>query len=105
MSLSVDQAIPCGLLLNELVTNAVKHAFRGGRRGTLRVELSRLDETALRLTVADDGVGAPSGFDIQGSESLGLQIVATLVEQLDADLSVDGRNGMKFDITIPTEAG
>ncbi len=60
VSLGVDRAIPCGLVLNELITNALKHGFTDGRRGTIRVELVRLDATRLRLTVTDDGAGLPA---------------------------------------------
>jgi len=65
LALAVDKAIPCGLALNELITNALKHAFPSGRRGTIRVELSKREEGMLRLVVKDDGVGLPAGTDIR----------------------------------------
>lgn len=104
LALAVDRAIPCGLVLNELITNALKHAFKDGRQGTIRVELSKLDQGRLRLTVKDDGVGLPRGFEIRTASSLGLQLICTLAEQLEADLEVDSRGGgTSFQLTFPAE--
>jgi PAS domain S-box-containing protein len=104
VSLAVDKAIPCGLVLNELITNALKHAFPGERAGTLRVELAQ-DDRQLRMTVRDDGVGLPEGFDVMTSESLGLQLVCTLAEQLDAKLEVSGEGGATFQLTFSSGRG
>src|SRR5207244_12248006 len=84
VALPVDKAIPCGLLLNELITNALKHAFNDGRSGTIRVALGRIDGGRLRLTVSDDGVGLPQVYDVRNSESLSLHLGPTLSYQLDA---------------------
>jgi PAS domain S-box-containing protein len=104
VALAVDKAIPCGLMLNELITNALKHAFPHERRGTIRVELARVDDLLLRLAVTDDGVGLPEGFDVTKCESLGLQLVCTLAEQLDAKLDVVGGRGGSFQITFAAGA-
>jgi PAS domain S-box-containing protein len=101
VSLPVHQAIPCGLILNELITNAVKHAFPGGRSGTIRVELVYLSTDRLRLSVGDDGIGLPAGLDVMSAESLGLQIVVTMAEQIDAQLRVDRSKGLCFTFDIP----
>jgi PAS domain S-box-containing protein len=98
--LGVDRAIPCGLLLNELITNALKHAFPGGRAGAVRVALARVAGDRLRLVVSDNGVGLPSGVDVQRTASLGLQLVTTLAEQLDAQLEVRGEGGASFQLTF-----
>ena len=103
VALPVDKAIPCGLLLNELITNALKHAFNDGRSGTIRVAFERIEGGRLRLTVSDDGVGLPPGYDVRNSESLGLQLVSTLSDQLDAELEIDGRGGATFQLTFPAE--
>jgi PAS domain S-box-containing protein len=103
VSLSLDRAIPCGLLINELMTNALKHAFRD-RSGTLRVALERQDDGALRLTVADDGIGLPAGFEAGRATSLGLQIVNTLARQLDAQLIVERQHGSSFQLTFSEAA-
>lgn len=99
LSLTVDRAIPCGLILNELVTNALKHAFPNGRRGTIRVELGRVDETDLVLAVSDDGVGLPETID--SNDSLGMQLVRTLVAQLDGRLDVLREPETSFRVTFP----
>ncbi len=100
LSLAVDRAIPCGLILNELITNALKHAFKAGDGGTLRVELRALDDERLRLAVDDDGVGLPAGFDVRKSTSLGLQLVCMLAQQLDAELEVESTLGTSFRLTF-----
>jgi two-component sensor histidine kinase len=99
--MTVDQAIPCGLILNELITNAFKHAFPDGRRGTIRVELARTEGGRLRLVVADDGVGLPEGFAVQEPSSLGLRLIGTLSRQLDANLTVNRGRGASFELTFP----
>jgi PAS domain S-box-containing protein len=98
--LGVDRAIPCGLVLNELITNALKHAFPGGRRGTIRVSLGEIGGGRIRLRVDDDGKGLPPGFDIQRATSMGLQLVCTLAEQLEAELTVTGGAGTSFQLAF-----
>jgi two-component sensor histidine kinase len=102
--LGVDRAIPCGLVLNELITNALKHAFTGGRRGTIQVALTRLDGGRIRLRVEDDGPGLPPGFDVRSATSMGLQLVCTLAEQLDAELAVASAPGASFQLTFAGDA-
>jgi len=88
VALAVDKAIPCGLILNELLTNAVKHAFPQERPGTVRVELDQTAAGSVRLAVTDDGVGLPADLDFRQSDTLGMQLVCTLAEQLAAKLEV-----------------
>lgn len=93
VSLPVDLAIPCGLILNELVTNAIKHAFPQLRRGIILVALRRLDATALQLSVTDDGVGMHD-FDVAVErDSIGLSLVASLADQLNGKWRVAGEAG------------
>ena len=99
--ISADQAIPIGLVVNELVTNAVKHAYPHGT-GPVQVTLAVKPE-GLRLTVRDDGIGLPPGFDVSMRQrSLGLKIIASLIRQLDGRLSIasDGP-GAHFVLDIP----
>jgi two-component sensor histidine kinase len=103
VALAVDKAIPCGLILNELITNALKHGFPDGRSGTVRVELAAFD-AGLRLVVSDDGVGLPRDLDFQRSESLGLQLVRMLAKQLEASLEIVPGRGTTFRLTVPGEA-
>lgn len=101
--LAVDRAIPCGLILNELLTNALKHAFVGGRSGTIRVELARQGADGIRLVVADDGRGLPPGFDVGKSPTLGLQLVATLAAQLDGKVYASAGPGARFELGFPAQ--
>ncbi len=100
VTIAVDKAIPCGLILNELISNALKHAFPDGRHGTIRVELARADSGRLRLAVADDGVGFPEGFNLRDQKSLGLRLIGTLAKQLDATLTSSGSGGASFELTF-----
>jgi two-component sensor histidine kinase len=104
VAITVEKAIPCGLILNELITNALKHAFPGGRSGTVRVELEKADARRLRLAVADDGVGLPPGLNIHDAKSLGLRLVETLASQLDGELKVNGARGTSFELEFPVRS-
>jgi two-component sensor histidine kinase len=91
--LDANQAVPCGLLVNELVSNCLKHAFPDGRAGEIWVEVQPVDGgPAIRLRVADNGVGLPADFDLQRLHSLGLQLVSDLAGQLQGQLVI-GRGG------------
>jgi two-component sensor histidine kinase len=94
--LTMHQAIPCGLILNELISNSLKHAFKDGREGLLRVSLTKLATGNVELTVSDNGVGFPQGFNRETGHSLGLQVVNTLIRQLRANLTVTGQDGTTF---------
>jgi len=100
IALPVDKAIPCGLILNELITNALKHGFPDGRRGTIRVRLHEPISSQLQLTVEDDGVGMPAGIDIRQTQSLGMHLVCALTEQLGGDLEMSGAPGASFKVTF-----
>lgn len=99
--LNLDQSIPCGLIVNELVSNALKYAFGEGQKGIIRVELQE-EEGQITLMVSDDGKGLPEGFDYNTTETLGLQLVLTLTEQLDGMLQLDSSpgKGTKYLITF-----
>ncbi len=98
--LDINAAVPCGLILNELVSNALKHAFPGGRSGTIRIGLQKDPTGAVELGVADDGVGLPAGFDLRESGGFGMEIVNLLVDQLDARFEVEGTKGTSFKVTF-----
>jgi two-component sensor histidine kinase len=99
INLSLDQSIPCGLILNELISNALKHAFNDGREGTIRITLSGSEAGEISLCVADDGRGLPPDFSMAQSNTLGHQVVSTLIRQLGAKLTVSGENGARFAFT------
>jgi two-component sensor histidine kinase len=96
MHLTVDQAIPCGLILNELLSNSLKHAFIDGREGVIRVSLRKTEGGYVELSVADNGIGLPVAFEGNAGKSLGFQLVRTLIHQLRADLVVTGDGGATF---------
>jgi len=98
--LRAKQAIPCGLIINELVVNALKYAFPPGRGGTIRVEMKRQPGGCHSLLVSDNGVGLPESVDVHRSERLGFQVVIDLVRQLDGKVEIDRKAGTAFRITF-----
>jgi PAS domain S-box-containing protein len=101
LALSIDQAIPLGLVLNELVTNSLKYAFPEGRGGRVVISVGSHAPGAARVSVADDGVGLAAGVDLDNSSGLGFRIVHMLVEQLHGELEVEPRNGLKVTVRVP----
>lgn len=95
VDLILDQAIPCGLLVNELITNALKYAWNEGEKGIISVVLKE-ENNKVSLCVGDNGKGLPDDFDQMKTETLGLQLVSTLVEQLDGNLAVEVDNGTNY---------
>jgi two-component sensor histidine kinase len=100
-ALDLDQAVTAGLIINELVSNAFKHAFPSAAGGEVRVELEAVDRNRLRLRVADDGRGIPEGITPQDSRTLGLLLVENLSRQLGGTLSVRGRPGTVIEVVFP----
>jgi two-component sensor histidine kinase len=101
--LSVESGGPCGLILNELITNAVKHAFVGERSGTIRVSVRRSRPAELTLEVSDDGVGLPTQFDENQGASLGLTITRRLASQLKGQLEIVPSARTTFRVTFPAQ--
>jgi len=97
--LDIDVAIPCGLIINELTSNALKYAFPNRRPGTISISLMRSDDRYV-LKVGDDGQGLPPGLDFRNTSSLGLMLVTSLVEQLDGTIALDCVAGTCFTITF-----
>jgi PAS domain S-box-containing protein len=89
VTLEVDQAIPCGLIVNELVSNALKHAFPNGRSGTITLTLHTRTAPHVELAVTDNGVGLPVELTWQQTESLGMQLVQSLVKQIGGDIQLE----------------
>jgi PAS domain S-box-containing protein len=96
ISLDIDTAVPCGLIINELVSNTLKHAFPNGNKGMLRVSFRKNSDQTLRLVVSDNGIGLPEGFSIEDSDSLGMQLINALTNQLDARITVGNGTGATF---------
>jgi PAS domain S-box-containing protein len=102
--LRVDQAIPCGLILNELVTNALKYAYPSGSGGEIFVDLTENAAGFVTLSVADQGVGLPAGLDWENSNSMGLPIVDLLTRQLAGTLAVHTHRGTAFTLQFRKES-
>lgn len=99
--LGIDAAVPCGLILNELVTNCFKHAFVGRTAGTVAVSLCREAPGRARLRVADDGVGCAAGFEPGATGTLGLRLVRTLSQQIEGELRYFQDNGLRVELSFP----
>ncbi len=97
--LNIETAVPCGLIISELVSNSLKHAFPSGRKGELKVSL-RLQDDEYHLSISDDGVGFPEDLDYKNTESLGLQLVNSLVGQIDGNIQLDKSKGTEFKINF-----
>jgi PAS domain S-box-containing protein len=97
VSLDINTAIPCGLILNELVSNAMKYAFPDGKKGEITIVMV-LQENKVALTVSDNGIGFPQQIDFRNTESLGMQLVTELVEQLDGTIELIRDGGTEFRI-------
>ena len=101
VSLGIDTAVPFGLLINELISNSLKHAFPHSRAGEVFVDLQTTQDSHYVLMIGDDGVGFPDGLDFRNTESLGLQLVNTLVNQLAGSIALDRNRGTRFEIVFP----
>jgi len=100
LRLSMDTAVPLGLVVNELLSNCLKYAFPNGRKGTVKIQLSKCQGRPCCLTVADNGVGLPADVTLWSSKSLGLRLVKMLAEQMDAHVEVNGRRGTKVKLVF-----
>lgn len=101
LMLGIDVAIPCGLIVNELVSNSLKHAFPEDRYGEIRVSLQVTGGSQITLTVSDDGIGLPEDMDFRDSGSLGLHLVTMLVEdQLHGQIELNRAKGTEFRISF-----
>jgi PAS domain S-box-containing protein len=98
--LNLDTSIPCGLIINELISNALKYAFTDRETGTLSITLKKLDEGKLKLEIADDGKGFPQEINWKDTESLGLQLVVTLAGQIRGDIQMETKKGTTFTIVF-----
>jgi len=100
LSLPVDTAVPCGLILNELVANTLKHAFQGRSKGEVTIALHARPDGRVHLRVADNGVGLPPGLDWQRTRSMGLSLVQMLAGQLNATVEAGLGGGTQFEIAF-----
>ncbi|NVN90390.1 MAG: PAS domain S-box protein [Desulfuromonadales bacterium] len=98
--MDIDSSIPCGLIISELVSNALKYAFPDGRHGEITIRLTTREDGKISLLVADNGVGLPPGLDFRNTETLGLQLVTMLTKQLRGQIGISGDHGTSWEITF-----
>lgn len=98
--LSIDAAIPCGLILNELLTNALKHAFSEEESGEIVVEFHHLEHGKCKLLVRDSGMGLPKDLNFNNLRSFGMEMIMTLVKQINGEVKMKRGNGFEFDLTF-----
>ncbi len=101
VSLNINHAVPVGLIVNELITNSLKHAFPWGRKGNIWVRLKQAAKNRVMVQVKDDGIGLPANVDPKKAESMGMIIITTLVNQLDGKLEIKREEGTDIRITFP----
>lgn len=97
----IDTAIPCGLILNELISNSIKHAFPENRTGSIMVSMRNIDQNMIDLTVKDNGIGIPDDKYNKRDESLGMLLIETLVKQLRGTLTIKSHQGTAFHVLFP----
>lgn len=100
---SIEMALPLGLILNELITNAFKYAFPDERSGSIRIRLAPEPDGCFSVSVADDGIGLPDDFSVRSTQSMGSQIVGILVDQIEAKLHCSTDRGACFRIVFTVE--
>jgi two-component sensor histidine kinase len=103
IQLPINAAVPCGLVTNELISNALKHGFPDGRRGEIKINLSRGSENHAVLSITDNGRGIAADLDLAGTETLGLQLVHLLTEQLGGELTIKRANPTSFILRFPIQ--
>ena len=102
--LDIDQAIPCGLVINELITNSLKYAFQNGDSGKITIRAKMTDAEEMELEVKDNGIGLPEGLEWGNTETLGLGLVKLVAEgQLGAKVELQRNGGTSFRIRFKTK--
>jgi two-component sensor histidine kinase len=95
--LNLDASIPCGLIINEIVSNSLKYAFPNNRDGIIFVTL-KVDNNKVNIEIGDNGIGIPQDIDVKNTQTLGLQLVDTLIEQINGKLTLNRNKGTIFSI-------
>jgi len=104
IELSLDESIPCGLIINELVSNALKHAFEKGEKGEIYIQM-KLQDNQVKLKVADNGKGLPKNFDMEKQDTFGFLLISTLTHQLEADLKFKNQAGLTVEVSWEKDFG
>ncbi len=108
ITLDIDKAIPCSLIVNELISNSLKHAFphisesenKSGKSNIIDIKTSMLRNNNIQITISDNGIGFPQDLDYKNTNTLDLQLVCSLVEQLHGTIKLSNKTGTKFTISL-----
>lgn len=103
VTIGITKAVPCGLIFQEILSNCYRHAFPDDRGGRIRIDLHSDDNGTVEISVDDNGIGIPESFDIENSESLGLQLIVDLVRQIEGKLQIERKEGTRFHISFRRE--
>jgi PAS domain S-box-containing protein len=98
--LHIDKAVPCSLIINEMISNSLKHAFPGGRKGVITIDFRKSGEKYI-VTYSDDGIGLPDSVTFDRTESLGMQLIRGLTKQINGSIELDRTSGTKYTVTFP----
>lgn len=97
---NIETAIPCGLMINELVSNSLKYAFTNVEKGEIQISLKKLKADKFELIIKDNGIGLPDDLELENMDSLGLKLAYSLISQIEGELVLDRNHGTKFKITF-----
>jgi PAS domain S-box-containing protein len=100
VTLDMDHAMPCGMLVTEIVSNSLKYAFPNHRPGKIDIEMKKYPGKKIMFSISDNGIGLPANFDIDHSDTLGMQLIGALAKQVDGEVMVSSKNGAKFSVTF-----
>ena len=100
ITLNLTQAVPCGMLINEIVSNSIKYAFPGKKAGIIEISMNKYNDT-IQLKISDNGIGIENETQLDKLDSLGLNLISAFVEQLEGDLDLNTMNGTKYSIKFP----
>jgi PAS domain S-box-containing protein len=104
LALDVDNAVPCGLIINEIISNSLKYAFPNGRKGSLRIKLDLEPADRFNLTLSDDGIGLPADFEMRSATTLGTKLIERLTEQIQGTIEYSSSSqGTRYVISFPHE--
>ncbi len=102
--LNIEKAIPCGLIINEIVSNSLKHAYKENEEGEIKINLFQ-EKNQINLIISDNGCGLPKDIDFDNTKTLGLQLVNVLMDQLEGNIDLISKNGTQFTISFKQDTG
>jgi len=100
ITLDIDKSISCGLIINEIISNSLKHAFPNNKKGTIQLTM-KTEKQHLKLTISDNGIGLPPDFNIDNTTTLGITLIKSLINQLNGTIEINTKNGATYTLTIP----